>query len=105
LSGLLHFFFGGWMGDVPAFDSFTGGSGVIIERLLSYRTIADDSPGLLGEVISSCKQGEYSKALEICESKPGPVAACLAAVLAHRSSPSRISSVTFRRWERSISSS
>ena len=29
--------------------------GVIIERLLSYRTIADDSPGLLKEVVGLCE--------------------------------------------------
>lgn len=61
--------------------------GVIIERLLSYRTIADDSPGLLRDVIAQCDQDNYDEALSMCKQRPGPVAACLATVLAHREYP------------------
>jgi biopolymer transport protein ExbB len=58
--------------------------GVIIERLLSFRTIANDSPGLLGKVIAKCRQNEFDEAISMCEAQPGPVAACLATVLTHR---------------------
>jgi len=61
--------------------------GVIIERLLSYRTIANDSPGLLAEVIKKCEQGSFDDALSLCERQSGPVAACLAAVISHRDQP------------------
>jgi len=61
--------------------------GVIVERLLSYRTIANDSPGLLNEVISKCEARLFDDALALCERQPGPVAACLATVLNHREQP------------------
>ncbi len=61
--------------------------GVIIERLIRYRTIANDAPGLLTGIIAKCRQNEFDEALSMCEAEPGPVAACLAAVLAHRDLP------------------
>lgn len=61
--------------------------GVIIERLLSYRSIAYDAPGLLEKVVAKCRQNDFKEALALCEAQPGPVAACLATVLSHRELP------------------
>lgn len=61
--------------------------GVIIERLITYRTIANDAPGLLSRVIAKCRQNEFEDALSLCQAQPGPVSACLAAVLGHRDLP------------------
>jgi biopolymer transport protein ExbB len=58
--------------------------GVIIERLLAYRTIADTSPGLLDAVVEQCRNGDIGIAHRECLSRSGPVAACLATVLEHR---------------------
>jgi len=60
---------------------------VIVERLLAYRDIANDSPGLLSTVVALCQKGSFDDALAECEGKPGPVAACLATVLRHRDEP------------------
>jgi len=87
MSSILHFFAaGGWV-MYPLLALSLVAVGVIIERLLSYRTIADDSPGLLRDVLTSCERGEFEKALSLCKQRPGPVAACLAAVLTHRGQP------------------
>jgi biopolymer transport protein ExbB len=61
--------------------------GVIIERVLSYRTIANDAPGLLSEVVAKCRRNEFDEALALCQAQPGPVSACLATVLTHRELP------------------
>lgn len=60
---------------------------VIIERLLSYRAIANTSPGLLDEVLTMCRKGQFQTAQALCEDRSGPVAACLATVLTHREQP------------------
>src|SRR5204863_9550478 len=36
-----------------------------------------------------CRQGRYDEALKACESRRGPVAACLAIILRHRNQPTR----------------
>ena len=35
--------------------------GVIVERLLAYRTIADDSPGLLKRLVDLCRKGDFDE--------------------------------------------
>jgi len=83
----LHFFAaGGWV-MYPLLLLSLVAVGVIIERLLTYRTIADDAPGLLKTVLSKCESQEFAEALTLCKDRPGPVAACLATVLAHRDQP------------------
>jgi biopolymer transport protein ExbB len=87
MSSLLHFFAaGGWV-MYPLLALSLLAVGVIIERLLSYRTIANDSPGLLNEILSDCEQGEFDQAITTCQKRPGPVAACLGTVLMHRDQP------------------
>jgi len=87
MTSLLHFISaGGWV-MYPLLLLSLVAIGVIIERFLAYRTIADDSPGLLGQVITKCGQRDFEGALALCQARPGPVAACLATVLIHREQP------------------
>jgi biopolymer transport protein ExbB len=60
---------------------------VIIERLLSYRTLANEAKGLLGKVIRLVDKGQFDEALGLCQGVKGPVANCLASVLRHRNEP------------------
>jgi len=60
---------------------------IIIERALAYRTLAQVSPGLLQETSKLCRQGRFDEALKTCQSKSGPVAACLAKVIELQGSP------------------
>jgi biopolymer transport protein ExbB len=60
---------------------------VIVERLLSFRTIANEAKGLLPKVETSCRGGRFQEALDACQRVPGPVAAALATVLRHRDEP------------------
>jgi biopolymer transport protein ExbB len=62
---------------------------VIVERAIAYRQLGGTSPGLLSIVLKKCGAGRYEEALNDCRSRSGPVAACLAAVLEHRSHPTR----------------
>ena len=87
MSSLLHFFSaGGWV-MYPLLGLSLVAMGVIVERLLTYRTIANDSPGLLRDVISKCRSRDFEDGLMLCKQRPGPVAACLATVLVHRTQP------------------
>ena len=57
---------------------------VIIERLLAYRTIAHEAPGLLHEIVELCRADQFERALQQAEGQNGPVASCIATVLRHR---------------------
>ncbi len=61
--------------------------GVIIERLLAYRTLASTAPGLLHSVVSLCEKEEFEEAARACSAQPGPISACLSTVLKHRLQP------------------
>lgn len=62
---------------------------VIVERLIAYGQYGSIAPGLLQEVIRSCRAGNYPEAILACEARSGPVAACLLVVLKHRHQPIR----------------
>jgi biopolymer transport protein ExbB len=87
MSNFLHFFeAGGWV-MYPLLGLSLLAIGVIIERMMAYRTIADDSPGLLKQVLAKCEDRNFDIALSLCTEREGPVAACLATVLTHRDQP------------------
>jgi biopolymer transport protein ExbB len=87
MESVVHFFkAGGWVMYPLVALSLTAIM-VIIERLIAYRDIANDSPGLLSSVVSLCQRGDFDKALTECDQRSGPVAACLATVLRHRNEP------------------
>ncbi|HET6383250.1 MAG TPA: MotA/TolQ/ExbB proton channel family protein [Armatimonadota bacterium] len=62
---------------------------VIVERSLAFRQLGAIPTGLLRETLSLCRSGSFGDALRLCESSPGPLAACLAVVIKHRSWPTR----------------
>ncbi|MFI5386586.1 MAG: MotA/TolQ/ExbB proton channel family protein [Fimbriimonadales bacterium] len=87
MNSIIHFFqAGGWV-MYPLLILSVTAVAVIIERTLAYRTLANISRGLLDEVSDLCRRGHFDAAQQACEAKPGPVAACLAAVIRHRDDP------------------
>ena len=62
---------------------------VIVERVIAFRRFGYLAPGLLAHVLDLSRAGRYDDALTACETHRGPLAACLAAVLTHRSRPVR----------------
>ena len=79
-----HFFVaGGWV-MYPLLLLSIAAVAVIIERLIAYRSIGNPAPGLLNKTVRLCEDRKFDEALRACESKAGPVAACLATVLRHR---------------------
>jgi biopolymer transport protein ExbB len=86
MESVLHFFkAGGWV-MYPLLGLSLASIAIIVERLLAYRTIANEAPGLLTEIIELCRKNEFDSAAQRAESQAGPVASCLAAVLRHRQS-------------------
>jgi biopolymer transport protein ExbB len=84
MESILHFFkAGGWV-MYPLLGLSLAAVTVIVERLLAYRTIANEAPGLLKEVVELCRNNDFEQAGRRAESRPGPVASCLATVLRHR---------------------
>jgi biopolymer transport protein ExbB len=87
LNAIVHFFnAGGWV-MYPLLLLSILSINVIIERLLSYRVLANEAKGLLARCIRLCKQGKFDEAQKLCEEQKGPVAACLGVVLRHRQEP------------------
>lgn len=60
---------------------------VIIDRIMAYRLLGGLAPGLLDETIKLCKSGNFAQAAQACESRPGPLAASLSVIMAHRKRP------------------
>ncbi len=62
---------------------------VVVERFLAYRELGYLAPGLLAQVVHLCREGRFDEARDACEKRRGPLAACLAIILIHRSQPTR----------------
>jgi biopolymer transport protein ExbB len=77
---------GGWV-MYPLLGLSLASIAVIVERLLAYRTIANQTPGLLPQVIELCRDRKFDEALVLAEAGVGPVASCIETVLRHRSQP------------------
>ena len=60
-----------------------------MERLIAYTQFGSTAPGLLQQTISLCRSGKFDEAIRLCDSKSGPLAACLSVVLKHRNQPTR----------------
>jgi biopolymer transport protein ExbB len=87
MSNLVNFIRGGGFIMYPLLLLSFGAIAVIIERLLAYRTLAHAPNRLLSEVLELSRDRRFADALLLCDTTPGPVAACLAAVLRHRDRP------------------
>ena len=57
---------------------------IIVERWMTFRQDGDLAPGLLKRVNRLVEDGAYEDAIRACDSRPGPVAACMGAVLRFR---------------------
>lgn len=57
---------------------------IIVERWMTYRQDGDLSPGLTKRVLRLVEEGAIDDAIRACDARPGPVAACLSAVLRSR---------------------
>lgn len=69
---------------VPLLIMSIGSVAIIIERWMAYRQDGETSPGLAKRVVRLLEEGATDDALRACDSRPGPVAACLAGVLRSR---------------------
>lgn len=69
---------------VPLLIMSVASVAIIIERWMAYRQDGDTSPGLAKRVVRLLEEGATDDALRACDSRPGPVAACLAGVLRNR---------------------
>lgn len=89
MSDIVHFIHGGGVVMYPLLLLSLAAVVVIVERLIAFRQYGGTAPGLLGSVLSLCRQGRPDEALDACRSRRGPLAACLAVVLEHRHQPVR----------------
>lgn len=69
---------------IPLLIMSVGSVAIIIERWMAYRQDGDTSPGLTKRVVRLIEEGATDDALRTCDSRSGPVAACLAAILRNR---------------------
>lgn len=86
---IIHFIHGGGVVMYPLLLLSLAAVVVIVERLIAFRQYGGTAPGLLGAVLVLCRQGRPDEALDVCRSRRGPLAACLAVVLEHRHQPVR----------------
>lgn len=90
MNSLINFVRGGGWVMYPLLLLSIGALAIIIERLIAYRTLANTSPGLLPEVLKLTRSKRFDDAVKLCDAQPGPVAACLVAVLRHRERPVQV---------------
>jgi len=84
MSNVLHFIQAGGIVMLPLLLMSVAAIAIVVERVMTFRQDGDVSPGLLKRVLRLVEDGAYDDALRACDSKSGPVAACLAAVLRYR---------------------
>src|SRR5437899_2853518 len=89
MSGFLHFIKVGGFVMYPLLALSLAAIAVIVERLIAYRQLGGLAPGLLAQTIKLVHADKPDEALKQCESRPGPLASCLAVVLRHRNQPTR----------------
>lgn len=68
----------------PLLAMSVGSVAIIIERWMVYKQDGDVSPGLMKRVIRLVEDGATDDALRACDSRSGPVAACMAAIIRNR---------------------
>lgn len=69
---------------IPLLIMSIGSVAIIIERWMVYRQDGELSPGLTKRVVRLVEDGAIDDALRACDSKSGPVAACMATILRNR---------------------
>jgi len=89
MESLWHFIHGGGFVMYPLLALSLAAIVVIVERLIAFRQFGAIPRGLLSSVIDLCRKNRLDEALHKCRGESGPLAACLATVLEHRSQPTR----------------
>ncbi len=87
MNALISFIRGGGWVMWPLLLLSVGALAVIIERAIAFRSLGATPSGLLPQVLKLSRARQFDEALRLCDAQPGPVAACLAAVLRHRDRP------------------
>lgn len=84
MSNVLHFVQAGGILMIPLLLMSIGSVAIVVERWMAFRQDGDLANGLPKRVIRLVDDGALDEALRNCDSMPGPVAACMAAVLRNR---------------------
>jgi biopolymer transport protein ExbB len=84
MSNVFHFIQAGGIIMIPLLALSIGAIAIIVERWMAYRQDGDLAPGVAKRVLRLVDEGAFDEAIRTCDSRPGPVAACLAAVLRNR---------------------
>lgn len=84
MSNVLHFIQAGGIVMIPLLLMSVAAVAIVIERWMTYKQDGDLSPGLTKRVLRLIEDGAMDDAIRACDSRPGPVAACLSAVLRSR---------------------
>ena len=84
MSNVLHFIQAGGIVMIPLLLMSIISVAIIIERWMVYKQDGDVSPGLIKRVVRLVEEQAIEDAVRACDSRPGPVAACLAAILRNR---------------------
>ncbi|MBC8065406.1 MAG: MotA/TolQ/ExbB proton channel family protein [Chlorobia bacterium] len=84
MSNVLNFVQAGGIVMIPLLLMSIASIAIIIERWMVFRQDGDLAPGLTKRVVRLVDEGAVEDAIRTCDSKPGPVAACLAAILRNR---------------------
>ena len=84
MSNVLNFIQAGGIVMIPLLLMSIASVAIIVERWMVYRNDGDVSPGLSKRVVRMVEEGAPEDAIRACDSRPGPVAACLATILRNR---------------------
>lgn len=84
MSNVLNFIQAGGILMIPLLLMSVASVAIVIERWMAYRQDGELAPGLTKRVVRMVEEGAFDEALRACDSKSGPVAACLAAILRNR---------------------
>lgn len=89
MNNVIHFVHGGGFVMYPLLIIAVFAIAVIIERLIAFGQYGGLSHPLLAKCILLARSRKYDEALKACEEVRGPMAACLAVVIRHRTHPTR----------------
>jgi biopolymer transport protein ExbB len=84
MSNVLNFIQAGGILMIPLLLMSIGAVTLIVERWMAYRQDGDLAEGLTKRVVRLVEENAFDDALRACDSRPGPVAACMAAILRNR---------------------
>lgn len=84
MSNVLHFIEAGGIVMIPLLLMSLASIAIIVERWMVYKQDGDIAPGLTKRVARLIEEDAIDDALRACDSRSGPVAACLAAIIRSR---------------------